>query len=250
MSAHPVLAAHPRWQEHEARVADLRVRQESVRQQVLAAQAALSEQQRAYDGDLAEAVRTGGTLPDKPPPMPDTFDRALEMLRHEDEALRAAGGALMAEIAPELEESTRDRNRVAMVQVAKTGKALEKLRNEVQCNLSFVAGVRAQVDGANPGGIVRPSRAARTRTRLTYDELLSFAEFDSDPLEPEPLPPPVGRILVDDGSDEVVMRRHNAQFTDQQRVKMLGLQVQKDEIGAFGARPWVPLRDMPRPGEI
>ena len=64
-------------------------------------------------------------------------------------------------------------------EVAKVGRSLEKLRDEVHENLMFLTQVRVSVDQANPGAVVRPSRSARTLTRLTYDDLLSFAEFDS-----------------------------------------------------------------------
>lgn len=248
MSTHPVLAAHPRWQEHQAKVAGLRRREESIRKQVLAAQGEAEKKRQAHSAAFAKAVQTGGILPSEPLPMSDGYDRALAMLRQEDESLRAEGEAVMGEIAPELEEATRDRNRVAMTQVAKEGKTLERLRDEIQQNLRFVAEVRASVDRANPGDVVRPSLAARTRTALTYDELLAFAEFDGDPLAPEPLPPSAGRVVPDDGKDEMIMmRRHNRQFTVQQQVKTFGL----DTAGAFGAPPAMPPpRSAPWPGEI
>ncbi|MHB8185892.1 MAG: hypothetical protein ACYDDU_07345 [Dermatophilaceae bacterium] len=253
MSTHPVLAAHPRWQEHEAKVAELRVREESIRKQVLAASALAEEKRQAHNVAFAKAVSTGGILPSEPPAIPAGFDRALQMLRLEADALRSAGEVVMAEIADDLEAATRDRNRVAMAQVAKERKTLERLRDQVHENLRFVAQVRASVDRANLGAVVRPSRAARTRAGLTFDELLSFAESDSDPLEPEPIPPAVGgRVMIDDGTDEsiAVMRRHNAGFTVQHQAATLGLHVQSDTVGAFGARPVEPRQDLRRPGEI
>lgn len=67
---------------------------------MLTAQAAAEEKRQAHKVAFAKAVSTGGTLPVEPPPIPAGFDRALQMLRTEDDALRADGVALMAEIAP------------------------------------------------------------------------------------------------------------------------------------------------------
>ena len=66
--------------------------------------------------------------------------------------------------------------------------------------------------------------AARTRPRLTYDELLSFAEFGVEPLDPVPIASVVGgRVISDDRTDQVTVTRHNVEFGLEQ-ASSLGLQ--------------------------
>ncbi len=151
----------------------------------------------AFEIAVAEAVQTGGDLPTPPAPVSEAHDRALGLLFAEVRSLDEQQGAVLAEIADDVEAALHERVAVTMAEVRGLMPRLDRARRSLVDDLALVRRVRAAADSA-AGDLRRPSRADRTPSMLTLDDLADLVEYDGDPLAPAPLPAPQAGVVVRD----------------------------------------------------
>lgn len=235
-----LLDEHPLWKEHQARVEGLNAAERSDRQHLQAEADANQEKLRVWREATREATLAGKPTPKKPEePDLETGIIRSRTFAAEQEALRAAGNRLLAELAPEIEEQAEARWVEVLPRAQAALAAADRSKAEVEAVLATLTLVRRAKE-AQSAEVERPSEADRTKARLTLDEFGAFTNAGVSPFGPTPLPRAESGIQRD--NVPITFTPGHADTT------VLGL----TEKGPFLREPgWPNVRQpLRRPGEI
>jgi hypothetical protein len=184
---HPILTAHPAYQQWEKRGADLAKRRDSLARQVMAAQQEEAKVDAAHAVKVQEAVEKSKPIPSRPE-RPDLshLDAALGFQRRAEEAHRDQRTSVVAEVAADGGLlGVEDRLEAGLARITEVAPTIRDAQADLQETLAVYRDmVRAQ-DIVN-GLTIRPPRASRVRTTWDVDSLLSAAVADLMALEPIP----------------------------------------------------------------
>lgn len=195
-----ILEEHPRWIEHEARVAEANER----RSKVSAAMLEEGDQYRkalvAHKASVEEAVRTGVPIPQDEPVGPSRAnEHALRYVQREQEALHEEGKRLQADLLPEMEAEARERWETRKGELAEVVQLLTEAAQDLRQDAGVVAQCRTLVDNQKKA-IPRPTGGERTTTRWDVADVVDVLQHGRDPFALIPLDRGGPRIMDGHGA--------------------------------------------------
>lgn len=209
-----LLQEHPRWVEHEKAVAEAKDRARKVRAQAAQEDAAYRAALDAHRVAVEEAVQAGDPIPVDEAQRSRSFEHALQIVRHEQEALYEAGRNLQADLLPELETAARERWEARKAALAEAVAALADATSVLRSDARVLSEARALADNRKKA-IPRPNAGERTKTRWDVPDLVDVLQEDRDPFALMPLTYPSSGPLIEDGHGgpessppKTLMRRH------------------------------------------
>ena len=208
----PSIEQHPDWIEHQKRLAALNEAAERKDRATSQAEAAAHEEDTiAWRAKVHEAALAGK----KPPTRPAEPDHEAGIIRSrafvaERDRLRAEGQRILAEICPEIEAQASAYWVEMAPHVQEAFAEVNRVKAELEAVLTTVVRVR-RAEEAEASEVARPSRADRTRARLTLDELQIVAHARADLFEPTPVPMVESRIQRDAAEVVITVARKNPQ---------------------------------------
>lgn len=197
----------PAWKEYRARLDDAEDRRREMLRQSVAAGTAHRDALARHAEAVAQAVATGGPVPDDEPAPSESHRAAVLLADAEVAGIRNERSAVLARVADDVEAAARDRWARRRKATAEAVRALTRAVEDTNSDLRDVAEARQAADLV-AGLVVHPSRSARTKTHVTVGDLVDLAEHGDDPFALRDLREfgltPVER---DHGTDPALVRR-------------------------------------------
>ncbi|QBF46387.1 hypothetical protein [Janibacter limosus] len=197
-----ILEEHPRWVEHEQRVAELQARRAKVsaaaREEAEAYRAALDAHREAVE----KAADQGHPIPQEAPEKPGRANTdAIRHLQREHDLLRDEEKRLKAEVLPDLEAAARGRWATRRDDVAAAVAVLAEAAQELRQDARVVAEARTLADSQKKA-IPRPTAGERTVTRWGVEEVVDVLQHGRDPFALVPVERGGPRIMDGHGAPE------------------------------------------------
>lgn len=252
---HPILKAHSAFVEWEDRGKTLQKRREALARQILAAQESQARRDTDHERQLREAVEKAKAIPPKPERIDMThLDAAMSIQRADEEAHRRQRSAVLVRVAEDGGLlGVEDRLGSSLSRISAVADELRSAKADVESTLLLLRDLLTEADRER-GVMERPRRGDRIRTKWTLDDLLRADVADLIRLQPVERTPGERIMPADDHDSRRTIAEHNrlmaAEIARQQNAPHLGLRVDADPTGVFGARPVPAPAGSTRPGEI
>jgi hypothetical protein len=173
------------WQAYQRRLADARERQQRIIDQAQAAEQAYREAALKHEAAVAEAVATGGQVPNDVPQPSASHLKAVQLAKFEVDGIVAEADTVLASVADEVLDKAAASARTRSARARKAAETLEQARVEQAAELVVVARVRRARNTHVTGEVRRNDDAARTRTTFDLGEYGQLVLSGVDVLEPQ-----------------------------------------------------------------